>query len=67
MEIKGEYYVFKKIGVFIFVLILIGARSAIGEEANQSLFVNLTSNEMDRAAMAICNQGSIPSSILFWS
>ena len=44
---------FKKLGVWITVLILVGAGSSIAGEANQSLFVNLTSNEMNRAAMAI--------------
>lgn len=44
---------FKKLGVWIIVLILFGAGSSIAGEANQSLFVNLTSNEMNRAAMAI--------------
>jgi predicted peroxiredoxin len=45
----------KKLGVWIFVfsLILVGTGSAIGAEGKKSLFVNLTSNEMNRAAMAI--------------
>jgi predicted peroxiredoxin len=45
----------KKLAVwsFIFFLILGGTTSAIGAEAQKSLFVNLTSNEMNRAAMAI--------------
>lgn len=43
----------KKLSVWIFVLILIGTGSAIGGETKKSLFVNLTSNEMNRAAMAI--------------
>lgn len=43
----------RKLSVWILGLILIGTGSAMGGEANQSLFVNLTSNEMNRAAMAI--------------
>ena len=39
--------------VLVFSIILVGAGSAIGAEGNKSLFVNLTSNEMNRAAMAI--------------
>lgn len=40
------------IWIFIFSLILVGASSSFGAEG-KSLFVNLTSNEMNRAAMAI--------------
>ncbi len=43
----------KKLSVWIFVLILAATGNAIGGEINKSLFVNLTSNEMNRAAMAI--------------
>lgn len=39
--------------IFIFSLILVGTGSAIGADGKNSLFVNLTSNEMNRAAMAI--------------
>ena len=39
--------------IFIFSLILVGTGSAISAEGQKSLFVNLTSNEMNRAAMAI--------------
>jgi len=41
-----------KLSVWIFVLILIGTGTAIGGGIKKSLFVNLTSNEMNRAAMA---------------
>ncbi|MBM9512955.1 DsrE family protein [Desulfogranum marinum] len=46
---------FKKMSVWILVLMLIvaGAGSVFAGEVKESLFVNLTSNEMDRAAMAI--------------
>jgi len=45
----------KKLNIIItvFFIFLIGAESAIGGEGKDSLFVNLTSNEMNRAAMAI--------------
>ncbi len=45
----------KKLSIWIFVLfiILTVTGSAIGKEGKKSLFVNLTSNEMNRAAMAI--------------
>lgn len=41
------------LGILVFFLMLAGPGSAIGEEGQKSLFVNLTSNEMNRAAMAI--------------
>lgn len=41
------------IWICIYSLIIVGAGSAIGAEGNKSLSVNLTSNEMNRAAMAI--------------
>lgn len=41
------------IWIYIFSLILVSAGSSFGAEDNKSLFVNLTSNEMNRAAMAI--------------
>ena len=39
--------------IFALVLFLVGTGSAFVGEVKESLFVNLTSNEMDRAAMAI--------------
>ena len=45
----------KKMSVWMFVLVmvLVGAGNVFASEVQESLFVNLTSNEMDRAAMAI--------------
>ena len=43
----------RSVWIFVFFLILVGTGSAVGKEGNKSLFVNLTSNEIDRAAMAI--------------
>lgn len=42
-----------RLSVLIIVLILSLTGTALGVETGKSLFVNLTSNEMDRAAMAI--------------
>jgi predicted peroxiredoxin len=39
--------------LIVCLVIFLGAGSTYGEENQKSLFVNLTSNEMDRAAMAI--------------
>lgn len=43
----------KRMSVWILVFILGAAGTVLGGEAQKSLFVNLTSNEMNRAAMAI--------------
>lgn len=42
-----------KLTLWIFALTVIATGSAFAGETGKSLFVNLTSNEMDRAAMAI--------------
>ncbi len=42
-----------RLSVLILVIILSLTGTALGSETGKSLFVNLTSNEMDRAAMAI--------------
>ncbi len=58
-----------RMGIWFLVFILIVANSAWGSDKGQSLFVNLTSNEMNRAAMAIsfstrvCTQKKIPVTI----
>ncbi len=43
----------KRVSVWILVFILAATGTALGQDAGKSLFVNLTSNEMNRAAMAI--------------
>ncbi|MBI9092782.1 MAG: DsrE family protein [Desulfobacterium sp.] len=55
ITIKGGNMDFKKLSLLIFIvfLIFVGAGSAMGKEGKKSLFVNLTSNEMNRAAMAV--------------
>jgi predicted peroxiredoxin len=40
-------------GLLACLIVLLGAGTTFGEAPQKSLFVNLTSNEMDRAAMAI--------------
>jgi len=43
----------KRMSVWILIFIIAAAGTAFGGAAEKSLFVNLTSNEMNRAAMAI--------------
>ena len=43
----------KRVSVWILVFIIAATGTALGGEPQKSLFVNLTSNEMNRAAMAI--------------
>lgn len=43
----------KKMSVFLVIFLVLFSGAAFGEDKGQKLFVSLTSNEMNRAAMAI--------------
>ena len=43
----------KKVSVFFVLFLMLASNAAFSSDADQKLFVNLTSDEMNRAAMAI--------------